>query len=471
MSKVSGKDIRNYNKFRKRHRYLCQAPWVSIKISMDGLVSPCCYNVALNDHYSGKTLKTIWEGEVFTQYRDSIKKNLLPDACEKCENSILNKEYRSVKINQYDSFSIKRARKPKPQLIELALSNICNLECVMCSGANSSAIRRNRENLPPLKPLFDEKFRDDFYGFIPDLKEVVFAGGEPFLISVYFNIWEDIIRINPKCEMSVVTNGTILTDKVRDILERGNFRINLSFDAITKETYEKIRVNANFEQTMQNMEYFAELSRSKMRRLHLPVCPLRQNRYELPELVRFCNERDYSLNFVSVFRDVNNAMWGMSHEELSEILQYYKGQEFVRADENSLNNISQFHDLISRIEKWGNEAKSRKNFKELFDLKRDKIDILSKELFNYIDRGLEKLIADRDDIIVKREIISSRFKALIDSLPDYFDSNHFYIQLLGYSNVAIIDVLLNHSMESMTDIAEECFFYSENYKRDKGIIN
>ena len=47
------------------------------------------------------------------------------------------------------------------------------------------------------------------------------------------------------------TNGTVMNEKLaEDVINSGLDRIIFSLDSITKETYEKIRVNAKFEDTV-----------------------------------------------------------------------------------------------------------------------------------------------------------------------------------------------------------------------------
>jgi MoaA/NifB/PqqE/SkfB family radical SAM enzyme len=75
-------------------------------------------------------------------------------------------------------------------MMELEIENTCNLECVMCIGELSSAIRKNRDKLPPIKSPYNEAFVEQLEEFIPHLKELRFNGGEPFLINSVFRIFE-----------------------------------------------------------------------------------------------------------------------------------------------------------------------------------------------------------------------------------------------------------------------------------------
>ena len=122
--------------------------------------------------------------------------------------------------------------------MEFEMSNQCNLECIMCNGYVSSSIRQNRDKLPPVHSPYDEKFVTQLRPFIPHLREAKFFGGEPFLIPLYFKMWDAMMEINPSINIFVITNGTVLTDKVKTLLSLGNFELAVSIDSIRKDRYE-----------------------------------------------------------------------------------------------------------------------------------------------------------------------------------------------------------------------------------------
>ena len=459
MSPKEANIINEFIKRRNKPKFLCNAPFASIKISIDGRVSPCCYNRDMIDCYPDNSISQIWNGEIYSSYRKHIRKNELPIACATCEKAILNGEYDSVKINQYDYLKVSRLWKNKPRLIEMALSNQCNLECIMCTGIHSSSICANREKRPPSKSIFGQEIRKELSQFIPDLQEMVFAGGEPFLNPLYYEIWEDAIRLNPQCYLSVVTNGTILNDRIKSLLKRGNFKINLSFDAITKETYEAIRVNAKFEETMANIKYFGDTLAQQGKRLHIPICPLKANRFELPDLVRFCNDNKYSLNFVNVNGAVDVAMYSMTSPELKELKDFYSRQTFMETDDNSKKNIMEFCDLSHRLDRWIGLAIKRENFKEYFDLETDMVEEYKKQLYKKILETLSHKKLDNDSINKQLNQLEEIIKHLLSSLPDYYYSNHFFKKLLNLSPELFLTILTESYITNLKNFSEDLFFY------------
>jgi molybdenum cofactor biosynthesis enzyme MoaA len=65
-----------------------------------------------------------------------------------------------------------------------------------------------------------------------------------------------LIERNPKCVVSITTNGTVYTRKVRRVKEKLNCEVIVSLDSVTKATYKSIRKNASPERTLRNLQAF-----------------------------------------------------------------------------------------------------------------------------------------------------------------------------------------------------------------------
>lgn len=153
----------------------CNAPLNNMYFTIEGKVAPCWLQVGAVDNWSSdRSIADIWFGEKFNQLRDAHKNKIYPNKCGQCKQQTEDGVWPLAKA--YEKFSVKEY----PTLIELELSNQCNLECIMCSGLLSSGIRKNRDNLPPLPQIYDQTFVEQLKEFIPHLEELRFNGGEPF---------------------------------------------------------------------------------------------------------------------------------------------------------------------------------------------------------------------------------------------------------------------------------------------------
>lgn len=323
------------SRFIENKKYVCHAPFNNLYFSSEGKVANCWLTFDDPEVYSeDNTIKEIWNSEKFNKLRENIKDFNLSARCATCLKYLENNNHTNVLAKAYDNnFPITDF----PSMMEFELSNTCNLECTMCTGLLSSAIRANREQLPKLKSPYGDKFVKELEEFIPHLKEARFNGGEPFLIKLYYDIWEKMIILNPECKMVIATNGTVLNQKVKETLAKGNFHLNISIDSLIPERYATIRVNGKLEVLLQNFLYFKEYCKMNNRNLCVMVNPMRTNWEELPDFVNFCNNHDVFLWFNTIVYPEELSIHKLDQGQLHEI---YRILKEIRFDRNK--NVRQF---------------------------------------------------------------------------------------------------------------------------------
>jgi sulfatase maturation enzyme AslB (radical SAM superfamily) len=361
---LTDKDYLAYNQSRsiREKRYLCHAPFNNLYFNTEGHIAVCWLTFNNPVHYTeSKTLMELWKDTKFQSLRAHIKEADLQFQCQTCHKLIKEGNHVNVLAKAYDS---DYPLTDFPSIIEFELDNTCNLACTMCNGMLSSTIRKDREKLPPLKSPYGEKFLNELKTFIPHLKEARFNGGEPFLINIYYKIWDLIIELNPKVKMTIATNGTVLNNKVKSYLEKGNFHLNISMDGFSKQTYESTRVNADFERLMKHIEWFNNYCQTNRRNLCIMINPMRQNWWEMPEFVNWCNENKVHLWFNTIVRPENQAIWTLPATELDKIY-IALSQAKIKPNpgiSNSLYsyNVSTFNNLVNQqIKTWAAEARNR----------------------------------------------------------------------------------------------------------------
>jgi len=342
-----------YNQSRNGsgHDCFCNAPFTNMLFSQSGAIQVCCHNQEFSiGKYPEQSIREIWNSAKANELRNHMRKFDLSHGCGICEADLKIGSFREVRAAHFD-------RIPKhpeyPTMMEFLVSNQCNLECVMCKGEYSSLIRKNREKLSPLITPYDEKFVNQLEEFIPYLHETRFSGsGEAFSIDLNYHIWEMIIKLNPKCIIMVQTNGTILTDRVKNVLSRGNFQIGVSLDSLNKETFEAIRLNANFDKVMDNIRYFHEYSEAKKTKFDLAMCVMRQNWREMPDFVNFGNSLNAVIKFHKVWAPKEFAIYNLPPAELNEMHRHLSAFTFPENNPCQRNNNAHFMYYISVIKNW-----------------------------------------------------------------------------------------------------------------------
>jgi hypothetical protein len=228
----------------------------------------------------------------------------------------------------------------------------------MCNGYFSSSIRKNRDHLPPLENPYDDDFVRQLVSYIPHLTDARFLGGEPFLIGTYYRIWNLIQRLNPEIAVTIVTNGTVLNDKVKQAIEPLKASINISIDALEPANYERIRGNAKFAKVMENFRFFRDYVERKKTSMTISVCPMQQNWRELPHFLEFCNDHGIGLFFNTVYDPEEQALSSLEPDQLEDIIAYLQRAPTPAETPIQLDNKTNYLDLIRQIASFREKADS-----------------------------------------------------------------------------------------------------------------
>lgn len=387
-----------YNQTRPttKKNSFCHAPSINLYFSWEGKVIACCFNQKfILGNYPEQSIDEIWSGDQVKKLRGSLKKNDLSNGCDTCLRDLKNSSFKTSNALRFDEFEAGKF----PEMMEFQLTNTCNLECNMCNGWLSSTIRKNREQLPPLPMKYDSKFVEQLTDYIPHLKFTNFSGGEPFLMEIYYDIWDKIIEINPKCIIKITTNGTVFNNRVKELLEKGSFDITLSLDSLDKKTYENIRIGANFERVLSNVHSFVTHCNEKQSTMNINFCPMVDNWKEIPDFLAFCNSIQSVVYFSIVHYPLNRSLKSLSSDELRQVV-YEIEEEKKRLNLPKNKNTEEWERLKDQIHAWiiENESKSlepKRTFDELKALLEQKMNEFKIESpsFNMetIESSLEKL--------------------------------------------------------------------------------
>ena len=360
---IIGKSIFQKNKFPFYKEYfyhkeipfpskICKAPFNNLYFQADGQISACCYNRIIATEYSKqKEIKEIWNSEKRNNLRKAIINFDLTNGCHQCHDILATSSFSNVLANTFDKLPV---NKHFPTSMEFELSKRCNLECVMCSDKLSRfMLDTESEN----DMIYDSAFLDQLKPFIPHLKQAKFIGGEPFVIDIYYKIWELIISMNPNCRIGIQTNGTVLNSKIKTILEKGKFNIGISIDSVNKETYESIRKRAKFDVVMKNLEYFQDYCHRKRTGFGISTCYMQQNWKEIPDIIEFCNKRNIPIYFNRVISPYSASLKYMTYNELHTVYQFfcrYKSDTFSLI---ARKNKEQFSGIINQVFSWKEQVK------------------------------------------------------------------------------------------------------------------
>ncbi len=147
-----------------------------------------------------------------------------------------------------------------PVWLNMVTTTACNLRCIMCAQG---------EGLVPVVPMEEAVYQRTAATLFPTLRTVqLTAAGEPLMSPNLPRLLADLRRYDVRLE--IISNGTLMRERkiLHDLVERAE-TFTFSIDGATRETYNKIRIPADFDEVMENIRRFNKL-RLKMPRAVRP---------------------------------------------------------------------------------------------------------------------------------------------------------------------------------------------------------
>lgn len=299
----------------------CEAPHAALYLRPDGHVAACCGGWQFLGRVTGprrRSLREIWDGVAARELRSALDAGDFGLGCWECGRAAASGRRDSSLAASFDRFASTR-RPEHPRMMDFALSNRCNLQCVMCNGGLSSAIRAHRERRPPLPAAYDDRFFDELAEFLPHLERALFKGGEPFLAIENRRIWDELLRIGGSREVCVTTNGTIWNDRVERYVRQLGMDVILSVDAVDGSTLERIRVGVDAEQLWGNVDRFQAATAAEGRALTLCMCLISTNWRELHPFLVEVDRRGIGASVIWVDGPARHDLLGLSADALAEV--------------------------------------------------------------------------------------------------------------------------------------------------------
>jgi sulfatase maturation enzyme AslB (radical SAM superfamily) len=293
----------------KKETWSCSLPWTGFSNDPDGKVRPCCI---FKGHISDDTgspyyvqttsVKDIFSSQYMKNLRNQFRVGDKPAGCETCIKDESN-GVRSKRMTSSMFFDRYEDEPALPTEYQMILSNACNLKCRSCTPSHSSSWQAEHKvmfghtgyTMAHSQPASQNSLlwiqRKEWMSHLHRLEIV---GGEPFYISQWQQLWNDLIVTGKSktVDMDMSTNGSIYGgDVLKNILP--HFRrigIGLSIDGIGK-TYEYLRHPGNWNEVSKNILKYNSLSKEFSKNLSFSYSHTISwiNAFDLPEFYKWVN--------------------------------------------------------------------------------------------------------------------------------------------------------------------------------------
>ena len=299
-------------------------------LAPDGTVEACCWTGQIwgrtGDGPHRDSLRTIWDGLDRERQRVAVEAGDFSHGCQECAAATLagNDAWSGARI--FDPFG---TREPAdwPERMHFALSNTCNLMCVMCNGSLSSAIRAKREHRPPMAPVYGEAFFAELAEFVPHLRAAIFTGGEPFLCRPTRRVWDLMLELGVPDEVEVTTNATVWSDRLARYVCELEVDVTVSIDGLTAETNEATRVGVDHAAMLRNVAAMRREMEPFGGRLSINFCLMTHNCHELGDLLLWADGIDGQVQVSTVTRPPHLSLFRQPYAEVAAKVRLLDAQD------------------------------------------------------------------------------------------------------------------------------------------------
>jgi MoaA/NifB/PqqE/SkfB family radical SAM enzyme len=301
----------------------CIYPWINLRISTTGDISPCCYYDGYLQDKQGNTLninktnlKEIYLGTAMSQLRQQFRSGQRPTGCKNCwqreddglpsmrqnGKSKFKEIYYTINWNLDDINNL--------QLFDLNLSNLCNLSCRICGPHSSVEIgkkdvaagRLSESKFIEIQKSVEWEDTDQFWGqmeeLIPNIRYLDLYGGETMMSKKHFNFLRKLVtaKVSEDIKLFYNTNGTFYSDKFFDSWSHfKSVRLNISVDDMY-ERFEYQRNGSDWTVLLDNVKKFKDRLSDTFSIEIFPTVNI-QNVYYLPELVSWAESLELPIYF------------------------------------------------------------------------------------------------------------------------------------------------------------------------------
>ncbi len=206
--------------------------------------------------------------------------------------------------------------------LRVSVTDRCNVRCVYCMPAETVHFQPRSEILS-----FEELERFVRVAAQLGVEKLRLTGGEPLLRPDLHQLVARLAGVPGIREITLTTNGILLTEQARDLRQAGLQRLNISLQALDREAYRRITRRDDFQRVLSGIFAAREAGFEKIKLNTVAVRGLSDG--EILPLARFAREHDFELRFIEFMPLDADQTWDnaqvISGEEIRQLIEEHVG--------------------------------------------------------------------------------------------------------------------------------------------------
>ena len=202
--------------------------------------------------------------------------------------------------------------------MRISITDRCNLRCVYCMPSGGLRFLEHKDILQ-----YEEIVRILRIAVATGVRRVRITGGEPLVRKNITHLIKMIKSIEGIDELSITTNGILLSRYAGELADAGLDRVNISLDSLKPDIYREITRGGDIDAVLRGIE---AAEKAGLVPIKLNMVPIRGlNDDEIVEFAKITLTSPYQVRFIEFMPFVAEDMWNqekfISTEEIKSIVE------------------------------------------------------------------------------------------------------------------------------------------------------
>ncbi|MBC8413568.1 MAG: GTP 3',8-cyclase MoaA [Nitrospira sp.] len=189
----------------------------------------------------------------------------------------------------------------KIDYLRISVTDRCNLKCIYCRPS------KGPDYYKPSELMTAEEIRRIVQITVKHgLRKVRITGGEPLVRKDIVSIIESLKDSGVK-DLSITTNGTLLGREIKNLMDAGLGRINISLDTMSPVKYSEMTNGGNIEAVRDSIRQSEEAGLSPIKINMVPIRGINDD--EILAFAQLTMEKDYHIRFIEFMPANCSGLW------------------------------------------------------------------------------------------------------------------------------------------------------------------
>ncbi|HKZ57057.1 MAG TPA: GTP 3',8-cyclase MoaA [Thermodesulfovibrionales bacterium] len=202
--------------------------------------------------------------------------------------------------------------------LRVSITDRCNLQCIYCMPSGGLIPIEHKEIL-----RYEEIIRVIRIAAKIGVRKIRITGGEPLVRRNVVYLIAAIKNIPGIEDLSLTTNGILLSRYAEELKSAGLDRVNVSLDTLKPERYREITRSGDLSLVLKGIEAVEKVGLSPLKINMVPICGV--NSDEIEEFAKLTLKAVYQVRFIEYMPFGSEDMWSpekfISTEEIKSIVE------------------------------------------------------------------------------------------------------------------------------------------------------